>query len=81
MGQARNDIFLLNFNKYFVVFLNFVVSLPPKITYMEKTIKISEKKMPLNIKTKPKRKSKWTLFREKYPNGIVTILDEEAVLQ
>jgi hypothetical protein len=50
---------------------------------METTTKINGKKnrITTTITPKPKKKSKWTLFREKYPNGIVTILDEEAVLQ
>ena len=48
---------------------------------MEKTIKTSEKKRILSVKEKPKRKSKFTLFWEKHPNGIGEILDLEAVLQ
>ena len=48
---------------------------------MEKTVKTSEKRNRLTITAKPKRKSKTTLFWEKYPNGIVEILDHEAVLQ
>jgi hypothetical protein len=48
---------------------------------MEKTVNENGKSNRISIKPKPKEKSKWTLFREKYPNGIVTILDEEAVLQ
>jgi len=48
---------------------------------MEKTTKTNGTKNRLTIKPKSKKKSKFTLFWEKYPNGIVTILDEEAVLQ
>ena len=48
---------------------------------MEKTVKTSEKKSRLTITAKPKRKSKYALWREKHPNGIVEILDLEAVLQ
>jgi len=49
---------------------------------METTTTLNGKKNRVTaVKPKPKKKSKWTLFREKYPNGIVTILDEEAVLQ
>ena len=47
---------------------------------METTTKINGKKNRITI-TKPKKKSKFTLWWEKHPNGIVTILDEEAVLQ
>jgi len=48
---------------------------------MEKTIKANGTKNRIDIKPKPKKKSKFTLWWEKHPNGIVTILDEEAVLQ
>jgi len=48
---------------------------------MEKTTKSNGTKNKINVNPKPKKKSKFTLFWEKYPNGIVTILDEEAVLQ
>ena len=51
------------------------------LSAMEKTIKTSEKKSRITITEKPKRKSKYALWREKHPNGIVTILDLEAVLQ
>jgi hypothetical protein len=69
--NKQNNIFLpLNYNNN----IN-------KIYAMETTTKINGKKNRITATTKPKKKSKWTLFREKYPNGIVTILDEEAVLQ
>ena len=49
---------------------------------MEQTTTLNGKKNRVTIvKPKPKMKSKTTLFWEKYPNGIVTILDHEAVLQ
>jgi hypothetical protein len=48
---------------------------------MENTVKKNEKKRKPLAKPKQKRKSKYTIWREKYPNGIVTILDLEAVLQ
>jgi len=48
---------------------------------MEKTIKANGIKNRIDIKSKPKKKSKTTLFWEKYPNGIGKILDLEAVLQ
>ena len=48
---------------------------------METTKKINGKKNRITTTTKPKKKSKTTLFWEKYPNGIITILDHEAVLQ
>jgi len=48
---------------------------------MEKTIKTSEKKRILSVMEKPKRKSKYALWLEKNPNGIVEIIDLEAVLQ
>ena len=48
---------------------------------MEETVKKSEKKNKVTITAKPKRKSKFTLFWEKHPHGVVKILDLEAVLQ
>ena len=48
---------------------------------MEKPIKANGTKNRIDIKPKPKKKSKTTLFWEKYPNGIGKILDLEAVLQ
>jgi hypothetical protein len=48
---------------------------------MEKTVKTSAKKRKPSVKPKQKRKSKTALFWEKYPNGILTILDHEAVLE
>ena len=48
---------------------------------MAKTVKNNAKKRDLSVKSKPKRKSKFTLFWEKYPKGIGEILDLEAVLQ
>jgi hypothetical protein len=48
---------------------------------MEQTIKINGKKNRIITTPKPKKKSKTTLFWEKYPNGIGEILDIEAVLQ
>jgi hypothetical protein len=49
---------------------------------MEHTTIINGKKNRVTtVKPKPKKKSKFTLWWEKHPNGIVTILDEEAVLQ
>ena len=47
---------------------------------MEKIVKANGTKNQI-VKPKPKRKSKFTLFWEKYPNGIGKILDYEAVLQ
>jgi hypothetical protein len=48
---------------------------------METTTKINGKKNRITITPKPKKKSKFTLFWEKHPNGIGKILDYEAVLQ
>ena len=48
---------------------------------MEKTVKNNAKKRDLSVKPKPKRKSKYAIWREKNPNGILKILDLEAVLQ
>jgi hypothetical protein len=48
---------------------------------MEQTSTINGRKNRVTIKPKPKRKSKTTLFWEKYPNGVLTILDHKAVLQ
>jgi len=49
---------------------------------MEQPTTINGKKNRATIvKPKPKRKSKTTLFWEKYPNGIGEILDIETVLQ
>jgi hypothetical protein len=48
---------------------------------MEQTTKIIGKKNRITTTPKPKKKSKFTLWWEKHPNGIVTILDEETVLQ
>ena len=48
---------------------------------MEQTTTINGKKNRVTIAPKPKRKSKFTLFWEKHPHGVVKILDEEAVLQ
>jgi len=48
---------------------------------MEKTVKANGTKNRLNIKPKPKKKSKYALWLEKNPNGIGEILDLEAVLQ
>ncbi|MDR2970871.1 MAG: hypothetical protein LBU83_02925 [Bacteroidales bacterium] len=50
---------------------------------METTTKINGKKNRITTTTtpKPKKKSKFTLFWEKHPNGIGTIIDHEAVLQ
>ena len=47
---------------------------------MEKTVKANGKKNRID-NPKPKKKSKFTLFWEKYPHGVVKILDHEAVLQ
>jgi hypothetical protein len=52
-----------------------------KLYAMEQTSKINGKKNRITITPKPKRKSKFTLFWEKHPHGVVKILDEEAVLQ
>ena len=38
-------------------------------------------KLETGINIKPKRKSKYALWREKHPNGVLKILDLEAVLQ
>jgi len=48
---------------------------------MEKNIKINGTKNRINMKPKPKKKSKYALWCEKNPNGVLTILDHEAVLQ
>jgi hypothetical protein len=48
---------------------------------MEKTVKTSAKKRKPAEKPKQKRKSKYAIWREKNPNGILEILDLEAVLQ
>ena len=51
---------------------------------MEQTTILNGKKNRVAIvkpKPKPKKKSKFTLFWEKHPHGVVKILDEEAVLQ
>ena len=48
---------------------------------MEKTVKTNGTKNRVTITEKPKRKSKYALWREKHPNGIGKILDLEAVLQ
>jgi hypothetical protein len=49
---------------------------------MEQTTTINGKKNRVNIvKPKPKRKSKYALWCEKNPNGVLTILDHKAVLQ
>jgi hypothetical protein len=34
-----------------------------------------------NVPKKPKKKSAFTLFREKYPNGVGEIIDMKAVLR
>ena len=48
---------------------------------METTTINGKKNRVTTVKPKPKKKSKFTLFWEKHPNGIGTILDHEAVLQ
>jgi hypothetical protein len=48
---------------------------------MEKDVKASAKKRKPSAKPKQKRKSKTTLFWEKYPNGILRIIDLDAVLE
>ena len=52
-----------------------------KLYAMEQTTKINGTKNRVNPQPKPKKKSKFTLFWEKHPNGIGVILDHEAVLQ
>jgi hypothetical protein len=48
---------------------------------METTTKINGKKNRITIIPKPKKKSKYALWCEKNPNGVLTILDHKAVLQ
>ena len=49
---------------------------------MEHTTTINGKKNRVTtVKPKPKKKSKYALWCEKNPNGVLTILDHKAVLQ
>ena len=73
----------MKMNKHNNVFspLNYNLKQSTKLYAMEQTTKINGTKNRVNPQPKPKKKSKFTLWWEKHPNGIVTILDEEAVLQ
>jgi hypothetical protein len=48
---------------------------------MEQTTILNGKKNRITTPPKPKKKSKYALWCEKNPNGVLTILDHKAVLQ
>jgi hypothetical protein len=48
---------------------------------MEQTTILNGKKNRITTTPKPKKKSKYALWCEKNPNGVLTILDHKAVLQ